>query len=119
MGSAGLLVSVFMAAFGVDSALAQQPLLALPDRPAPGVLSAETGFPSRTLDSDRHFGLMRPHPEEKIGDGDYLCYKLRTYFVARESRSSDVTHDAGYSTCQAAFRFGLKRTAPLNFPPPD
>jgi hypothetical protein len=119
MRMAGLLVSVFMGLFGIDSAWAQQPLPALPERSAPAVLSAQTGFPPRALDSDRHFARMRTHPEEKIADGDNVCYKLRTYFVERDGRSSDVTHVAGYSTCQAAFRFGLKRTAPLNFPPPD
>jgi hypothetical protein len=115
----GLLVAVFMLGFGMDAAVAQQPRLALPDPSAPVVLSAETGFPPGSFDPDRHFGLMRPHPQEKEVDGDNVCYQLRTYFVERESRSSDVTHYAGYSSCQAALRFRLKRTAPLMFPPSD
>ena len=51
------------------------------------------------------------------GDDDKMCYKLRTYFVERESPSSDITHGAGYENCQAASRFGLKKAAPITFPP--
>jgi hypothetical protein len=38
------------------------------------------------------------------------CYSIRSYVVARDSKDSDSTHLAGYSTCQPATRYGLKTT---------
>jgi hypothetical protein len=112
-----VLLSVFIAAFGIALALAQQPSLVQPVRSPSRVLSAEAGHLPIGVDADRHFGLIRPHPEPMRDDDDKLCYKLRTYFVERESPSSDVTHGAGYENCQAAFKFGLKKAAPITVPP--
>lgn len=41
---------------------------------------------------------------------DTTCYAIRSYVVARDSKDSDSTHPVGYSTCQPAKRYGLKRT---------
>ena len=39
---------------------------------------------------------------------DVTCYSIRSYIVARDSKDSDSTHPAGYSTCQRADRYRLK-----------
>lgn len=41
---------------------------------------------------------------------DTTCYTIRSYVVARDSKDSDATHAAGYSTCQPSTRFRLKST---------
>ena len=77
-----------------------------------------------SLSRDSGYGLIHPgeiHPNfsdparvrpyrhsRRESDGDTLCYAIRSYFMAREARDSDVTAPAGYSTCQKASRFGVK-----------
>lgn len=39
-----------------------------------------------------------------------LCYSIRSYVVARDSKDSDSVHPVGYSTCVPAKRYGLKKT---------
>lgn len=46
-------------------------------------------------------------PESLAGDGS-LCYTIRSYVVARDSKDSDSVHPVGYSTCQPASRYRLK-----------
>jgi len=46
-------------------------------------------------------------PEDLAGDGT-LCYTIRSYVVARDSKDSDSVHPVGYSTCQPAGRYRLK-----------
>ena len=41
------------------------------------------------------------------GEGP-TCYAIRSYMVARDSKDSDSTHPAGYSTCQPVGRYGVK-----------
>lgn len=43
-------------------------------------------------------------------DADATCYTIRTYVVARDSKDSDSTHPAGYSTCQPSAHYQLKTT---------
>lgn len=43
-------------------------------------------------------------------DSDVTCYTIRTYVVARDSKDSDSTHPAGYSTCQPSAQYQLKTT---------
>jgi len=38
------------------------------------------------------------------------CYAIRSYVVARDSKESDSTHPAGYSTCRPSTRYQLKTT---------
>ena len=39
-----------------------------------------------------------------------VCYKMRSYHMVRLDPDSDVTRQEGYSTCEPASRFGVKRT---------
>jgi hypothetical protein len=41
-------------------------------------------------------------------DADTTCYAIRSYVVALDSKDSDSTHPAGYSTCRPASRYHLK-----------
>jgi hypothetical protein len=43
-------------------------------------------------------------------DADATCFTIRTYVVARDSKDSDSTHPAGYSTCQPSAQYQLKTT---------
>lgn len=48
-------------------------------------------------------GLLTP-------DADKVCYAIRSYVVARDSKDSDSVHPVSYSTCQPASRYRLKNT---------
>jgi len=57
--------------------------------------------------SDGHAGTVverSPFP----WDADRVCYAIRSYVVARDSKDSDSTHPAGYSTCQPSDRYQVK-----------
>ncbi len=41
---------------------------------------------------------------------DTVCYAIRSYVVARDSKDSDSTHPVRYSTCQPAARYQLRTT---------
>jgi hypothetical protein len=41
---------------------------------------------------------------------DTVCYKIRSYVVARDAKDSDSVHPVGYSTCQPASRYRLRTT---------
>jgi len=41
---------------------------------------------------------------------DSVCFSMRSYKVARDSKDSDAVHPAGYTTCQPGRRYGLKTT---------
>jgi hypothetical protein len=41
---------------------------------------------------------------------DTVCYTIRSYVVARDSKHSDSVHPAGYSTCQPAGKYRLRTT---------
>ena len=43
-------------------------------------------------------------------DRDRVCYTMRSYMVARESRNSDSTELVGYSTCQPSSKYELRIT---------
>jgi hypothetical protein len=43
-------------------------------------------------------------------DPDTMCYTIRSYVVARDTKDSDSTHPVRYSTCQPAGRYRLKTT---------
>jgi hypothetical protein len=45
----------------------------------------------------------------QLGD-DTVCYKIRSYVVARDNKESDSVYPVGYSTCQPASRYRLRRT---------
>lgn len=55
---------------------------------------------------------------ELTGDPDQpTCYTLRSYFMKRVHPDTDETHAVGYSKCQPASRYGLKRA--IEKPPTD
>lgn len=41
---------------------------------------------------------------------DSLCYAIRSYVVARDSKHSDSVHPVGYTTCVPARRYQLRTT---------
>lgn len=41
---------------------------------------------------------------------DSLCYAIRSYVVARDSKTSDSVHPVGYTTCVPANRYQLRTT---------
>lgn len=41
---------------------------------------------------------------------DTVCYKIRSYVVARDRKDSDSVHPIGYSTCQPAAKYRLRVT---------
>ena len=41
---------------------------------------------------------------------DRVCYTMRSYVVARDSKDSDSVHPVGYSTCQRAGKYRLRTT---------
>jgi hypothetical protein len=41
-------------------------------------------------------------------DADNTCYAIRSYVVARDSKDSDSTHPAGYSTCRPSNRYQVR-----------
>jgi hypothetical protein len=49
-------------------------------------------------------------PKTRQIDADTTCYSIRSYVVARDSKDSDSTHPAGYSTCLPSDRYRLKST---------
>jgi hypothetical protein len=63
-------------------------------------------------DPDSQTLLVNVSPEGKIAArvDDSVCYAIRGYRVARDSKDSDAVHPAGYTTCQPGRRFGLKTT---------
>jgi len=58
------------------------------------------------LSPDDGDGFLLP-----LGDQEPSCVYMRTYRVKRESRGSDVTRPAGYTTCVPVGRFAVKRAA--------
>jgi hypothetical protein len=68
--------------------------------------------PRDTRDSSLQWLQLDPmavRADARPGD-DTLCYKIRSYVVARDSKDSDSVHPVGYSTCQPASRYRLKKT---------
>jgi len=56
------------------------------------------------LPPDDSDGFLQP-----LGDQEPSCVYMRTYRVKRETRNSDVTSPAGYTTCVPVARFAVKR----------
>jgi|HubBroStandDraft_2_1064218.scaffolds.fasta_scaffold427591_1 hypothetical protein len=51
--------------------------------------------------------LLESQIDRLSGEGP-TCYAIRSYMVACDSKDSDSTHPAGYSTCQPVGRYGVK-----------
>jgi hypothetical protein len=61
----------------------------------------------------RRFGATLVNEPESGDEKQHTCLKLRSYYVERESKHSDVTRPVGYSTCTPWPRFDVKRTSNL------
>ena len=58
---------------------------------------------------DARADLITLNLDGQPGD-DTTCYAIRSYVVARDSKTSDATHPVGYSTCRPASRYHLRTT---------
>jgi hypothetical protein len=92
-------------------ATASEPWKIFPDPPH-SVVSRQTRFDQTPTDVDQAKldRLARQLAERAAQQEGPTCYSIRSYVVARDSKDSDSTHPAGYSTCQPAARYGLKAT---------
>ena len=61
---------------------------------------------SNALASDEARGLRT----FDTGNSHVTCLTMRTYVVARESRTSDSTHTVGYHECVPAWKFDMRST---------
>lgn len=68
-------------------------------------------FPQSPEFEAKNFVIAPDGPGDIVpeGLGDTTCYSIRSYVVARDSKDSEATHPAGYSTCRPARRYGLKK----------
>jgi hypothetical protein len=82
-----------------------------PIRPA-DLGSGQNALDPKRLDQyrlDRVKGDPRIHHFKlDASDADTTCYNIRSYVVARDSKDSDSTHPAGYSTCLPSNRYQLR-----------
>lgn len=62
---------------------------------------------SLTFDSQPVRGGRRSGPTENYNDS--VCATMRTYVVARARPESDATRVVGYSRCQPAWKFQIRR----------
>jgi len=86
----------------------------IPDlRTAPPTSEPWRIFPG-TPNGDKTTFLLTPDDNNVLtADGlstDKVCYAIRSYVVARDSKDSDSVHPLSYSTCQPASRYRLKKT---------
>jgi len=83
----------------------------------------ELQSPASDRTFDKRYGILRGDPDSAADpfatpaqryfdrvqrEEDGVCYKLRSYKVARDDRDSDSTHPAGYTTCQRASQFQVR-----------
>jgi hypothetical protein len=61
---------------------------------------------SDRADSDRRYF-------DPTRDRDVTCYTVQSYLVKRQSPGSDAVEPVGYSTCQQASRYSVKKTEGL------
>ena len=116
----------FLGDFSVTAATPSEPWRLIPDSQG-----ADAGSENRALDHlrmndyrgsqfkgddranivrpDSDGGMFFPNLKPRLNT-DTTCYSIRSYVVARDSKDSDSTHPAGYSTCQPSDRYRLKST---------
>lgn len=83
--------------------------------------------PTQSVDDDGRAPMILPGPDSKLRihipsngypitlPSDSVCYYIRSYLVARDSKDSDSTHLVGTSTCQPAARYRVKTTDPMPY----
>ena len=93
------------------AATPQEPWRIVPSKPADFSLGQNALDPTRLdqyrldqIKSDPHIR----HLKLDALDADTTCYAIRSYVVARDSKDSDSTHPAGYSTCLASNRYQVR-----------
>jgi hypothetical protein len=92
-------------------------------RQFPSSQAAATSFDSNRFDSAS--GIVRPDSSglltsdredsnrryfDPARDRDLTCYTVQSYLVKRQSPDSDAVEPVGYSTCQRASRYSVKKT---------
>jgi hypothetical protein len=101
----------FFALSSDTAATPQEPWRIVPSRPA-DFSSGQSALDSMRLDQYRLDQIKSdPHIRHlKLDalDADTTCLSIRSYVVARDSKDSDSTHPAGYSTCQPSNRYQVK-----------
>jgi len=73
-------------------------------------------LPEQDSDKDKNLTLTQRDlgPEGVLASSpgslapESMCYSIRSYVVARDSKHSDSVHPAGYTTCVPATRYRLK-----------
>ena len=93
----------------LSSATASEPWRIFPD--APALTPGQTRLDQTPLDQLKLDLRARESLEsqlDRLVEAGPTCYAIRSYVVARDSKDSDSTHPAGYSTCQPATRYGVK-----------
>ncbi len=93
------------------AATASEPWRIIPSQPA-SLDSVQNALDPVRLDRHRLDQVngdpnLRNLKLETLGE-DTTCYAIRSYVVARDSKDSDSTHPAGYSTCQPSNRYQVK-----------
>jgi len=94
-----------------SSARPAEPWRIFPSQPASYDSGQNALDPARLdqyrLDQIRGDPSLRHLKLDKL-DAETTCYAIRSYVVARDSKDSDSTHPAGYSTCQPSNRYQVK-----------
>jgi hypothetical protein len=67
---------------------------------------ADGGFQPVPLDANLDKGAVISLDTDGWGEG--VCYTMRSYVVARDSKTSDSVHPVRYSTCQMGSQYRLK-----------
>jgi hypothetical protein len=70
--------------------------------------SGSNGLAFVPLQDQQAVNIFRNRIRPPRPDAD-VCYTMRTYIMARESRDSDVTRRDGHVTCQPAWKFEVRR----------
>ena len=85
-----------------------EPWRIFPDAPAlaPGPTRLDQ-TPADQLKLEFRVRQLESQLDRLSGEGP-TCYAIRSYMVACDSKDSDSTHPAGYSTCQPVGRYGVK-----------
>jgi len=99
-----------------DDATPQDPLARIVSGSNAYLIGKDQGFSFHfipPLETDK----MAVGPDGESG-ADSVCYTIRSYVVARDSKDSDSVHPVAYSTCQPATHYRL-RTAVVQTGPAE
>lgn len=105
---------------GSKAAQAVEPWQIVPSKattqdPTTRILGGANMYPGKK-DQERNLPFISRPDSDKIAlwpegeyGGDSVCFTIRSYVVARDDKNSDSVHPVGYSTCQPATRYRLKK----------